>query len=44
MIPPTARVAAAATQNDRIDADIQLAGVNLIRCAIRAQAVTHQEM
>jgi hypothetical protein len=37
-------VTAAATRNDRIDADIQPAGVKPIARSTELQAETHQEM
>jgi hypothetical protein len=40
---PASRVARAATTNDKMDADIQLAGVKWIWREIQAQADTHQD-
>src|SRR5271165_2701555 len=41
--PPNSSVNAAATQKDRIDADIQLAGVKPMACPADVHAETHQD-
>jgi hypothetical protein len=42
--PPISRVAAAATANEQIDADIHTWGVNPIALATSVHIDTHQEM
>jgi hypothetical protein len=40
---PVSRVIAAATAKERIEADIQLAGVKPMACPIEVQAEAHQD-